>query len=447
MKTLTKKSIKDILAMMGAKRDDWQIDIPYQTFKKKNFYLSGPRQIGKTTASAETAFILALKGLKVLYLTHKADNARDVMGRVLAYANQLVHNGVVTRIQPSNGFTRIEFSSGGEIAFRVRGPGVSVGLTFDCIIWDEAQKISPEIIEEVKPILSVSKYRLQLFIGTPPTEKDRAYNPNGPFMLAKQQNAENYVEFSCAEKYSEDIEISYENMIKANPAAKRLPGYWEFLQEEAKNMDHESFCRQYFGVWHDTTVKKVHDPYLTSEQVNNMLTEKGSVENSFTASIGISANSNFAYIAMNDGVVSEIVQKFELDLGGLDDVIDWVSDPQRLRTIKVIRIPSTARGKAIAEELKSKRLGNKIKVVSLPEFSNNLSRFLKQAEEGSLKVYKENEVKLALASFWLGYEPRSGSYDIKSGIYSDAAILMALVNSTVDKKLMERSRGAKAWVF
>lgn len=446
MKQLTKKSIKEVLeGVLNAKRDAWQIDTIYQTCKQKEYYLSGPRQIGKTTLAADTSLILAMKGLKVVYLCHRVDNVRDVMQRVLEYANPLKKEGIVTRISPSHGFYEIDFASGGKISFKVRTNSVSVGLTVDAIIWDEAQKIDSKIVEDVRPTLSQSDYKIQLFIGTPPKDDDWRLYYGGPFMEAKKRGLKNYKEFSAAEQYSPDIKINKATALKANPAGYRTKNFWADLERAAESMSHESFCRQYLGVWNVPQKNVQHEPQLTAKEVDKMLTTVGSKAKRFTASIGISANTNNAYIALNDGSTTEIAERFELEIGGLDDLIYWIKD--RMSMFNVVRVPSTARGKALAAEFKAMNMGAKIKVVTLPEFSNNLARFLKQTEEESLKVYKADDVSLALSSFWLSFEPRSGSHDVKSGVPADVTLMMALVNSTVDGKILERNKGAKALLW
>lgn len=446
LKTVPKETIKGFLDVIDYSIDEWQVSSIFQTIRKKEYYISGPRQFGKSQLSIACALILAFMGLKVLFLTHNVALSEDLMRRAVIYGRKLQEMGAVTQIYNNKNQKEIWFASGGCIKFGVRSPGVAVGTSWDAIFWDEAQKVSNEIVEEVLPILSQSKHRVQLHIGTPPTDQDLINYPDSPFIEARKRGGEAWKEFSAAPEYSPDIDISNLSLAKfSNPAWTRTPNFWDGLKKAQKTMSHEKYCRQYLGVWKADKKFNTHDPELTGKEVSAILTNRGSTARFFTCGVGINSASTKAYVSMNDGVVTEIAEVFDLDDGGFDSMVEWLVE--RARFVHSIRIPATVKGRALIETLKERRIGGKLKSTSMPEMDNFLSRFLKQTKANNLKVFRSSSVEMALGNFWLEYDSRSSTSVIKSGVPEDACLVLALVSSTVDENLTNRVSSAKAFWF
>lgn len=446
MKTQPKKVIQEILDLIDYDLDQFQIDAIFQAIRKKEYCISAPRQVGKSKLSNGYSIILAIKGLKVIYLTHTTALASDMLRRNLKYFNKLKEIGIVEKIVNDKNTKEVWFKDGGCIKYHVRSPGVAVGTSWDAIVWDEAQKVGNDLVEEIVPILSQSEHRMQLSIGTPPTDKDFIDYPDSPFIQAKKRGGEGWKEFSAFETYSPDIDITDLSLAKkANPAWKRTPNFWDGLKKAQKTMSHKQYCRQYLGVWSLPNKVNVSDPYWSGEKVSKILTSGGSKALRFTAGVGILPNSKTAYISMNDGVVCEIVERFDIADGGVDQIALWLKE--RIGQIYSVRVPANMKGKALQEVIKEMRFAGKLKMTSLPEMSNYLSRFIKQCEEGSLKVYRATDTELAMGSFWLGYDARSGTNEIKAGMPEDAALILSLVNATVDESIVKRSESAKAFWF
>lgn len=446
MKTQPKGKIKEVLELIDYSVDDFQTDAIFQAIRKKEYFISGPRQIGKSLLSCGYSIILAMKGLKVLYLTHTATLAADMMRRNMGYFKKLKELGIVENIINDKQAKEVWFTGGGCIKFNVRSPGVAVGTSWDAIVWDEAQKVSNELVEEIVPILSQSEHRMQLHIGTPPTDADFISYPDSPFVMAKKRSGDEWKEFSATDKYDPSIDITSLSLAKkANPAWKRTKNFWDGLKKAQKTMSHKQYCRQYLGVWTLPNRNEVHEPYFSGEKVSKIMTTAGSKSVTFTAGVGILPNSNTAYVSMNDGVVTEIVERFDVAEGGIDLIASWLRE--RLPSIQQIRVPANMRGKALHEVIKEQRFAGKVKMVTLPEMGNFLTRFVKQCESSSLKIYKATDSEIAMGSFWLSYDPRSGTNEIKSGLPEDSALVLALVNSTVDGDVVKRTQSAKAIYF
>ena len=66
---------------------------------------------------------------------------------------------LINRVEKLDSGGVVYFNSGGYVFIAVRSKDVGVGLTFDFIIWDEAQKVSQEMNEEHDDELSMSGAR------------------------------------------------------------------------------------------------------------------------------------------------------------------------------------------------------------------------------------------------------------------------------------------------
>mgnify|MGYP001206632641 FL=1 len=433
---VNKKRIRWLADLVGLPLDPWQVDAVLEADKHQVFALSAPRQNGKTQIVLMVMLLWALRGWHVLFLTHRMDNVRREMSKMVGLCSVLKAQGLVTKISNSNGFYEIYFASGGSILFRVRTPGVGVGLTVDAIIWDEAQKVDGEYALEAVATMRQSKWKKELLVGTPPTKRDFDMYPDAPFIQMKKNGGDNYREYSAAAFYDASIPLTIQLARKANPAYRRTNNFWKDLQSNYAKTSHRQFMGQYMGVWWFPQVANFHDPELKPDEVAKMLTLRGSTATRFVASVGILPGSDRAYVAMSDGVTVEIAEEFDLGMGQLDGVIDWLKE--HMRTISQVRIPANQRGQTLAKLLDEKNIGKKVRLLKMPETGNNIARFLAQAKAGSLLVYGGNNARIALSSFWLTVDQRSGSVSVGAGIDSDAALVLALVNATVDEKLSDR---------
>jgi hypothetical protein len=444
-KKMTKKMIRDLTTAFGFTLDPTQIDALYMAENNVEAFLSWCRQAGKTETILAWLILGAVQGYSGLFFSHDSNTVNAAMARFSQVCVPLMDPsvGLVKKISPSNGFTQVEFTSGAMVYFRVRTPGAGRGLTFDRIVFDEAAIMDGSALAEVTPTLTNSKQRRILMAGTPPTPDDiRKYGTDTPWIKARAAG-KNWMELSSAPEYDPELPTDLEAVRKANPMWRRITDLKGLIELELSKMSHEAFCRERLGVWNLPKPGEQHDPYLTKAEVDAMLTTQGTRDNTrFTAAIGILPGADEAYIAMSDGAITEIAETFDIGMGQLYELVDWITERARTQ-IDEIRIPNNQRGKALEKMLREKRLSQKVKMITVPEASSKISLFLKQTSEGSLKVYKSDETYMALTSFWLGIVPMSGSVDIRAGLDNDAARVIALTYATREGKLLDRATPIK----
>lgn len=458
IKKVDKTMIENFSKYIGLPISDWQVDIVYKTFTEGRVFLSAPRRCGKTQISLLIMIMAAMLGRSVIFLIHSKDGARDVMTRVVKYCKILENNGYIEKILKSNGFHEIYFKNGGRILFRVRGEGVAVSMAFDTVIWDESQKIKQSTVEEVTPVLQEFNHPIELFIGTPPTEKDfELYGVGNPFIDEKKKslNEKNtsFIEYSSYDSYDPDRKFTYHDARRANPSWKRMPDFWKRLKEVQTTMSHESFARQYLGVWNFPESYDKKEPYLTSSDLDGVFTNNGSKSQSFIAGVGIIPHSSECYIIFSDGVIFELVSIFSVEWNDFSDVVDFLYE--RRRILKKIVLPKNSLGQLLNNKLLEKKIAkNKINLITITELNSLSYTFLKQLKSKELKIFNNDTVSIALSSFTLEYSDKWGVNEVKSTIPEDLALLYGFFNAVSSdpfdvrvekKKEAERASGVNSY--
>ena len=180
---------------------------------------------------------------------------------------------------------------------------------------------------------------------------------------------------------------------------------------------------------------------FSPSEVNGFLTKKASISSKFVVSIGITADSDVAYAAFNDGRTTEVGHRWDIPHGELHQMAEDIRS--KARSFSQIRISATPRGKALAEMLRERKLGAKVKLVDMPTGSSNLNLFLDQVQDGRLRVWDgdaKQETRMALTTFWLEINPRSGGVVAVSTLKSHETLMLALANSAVDDARAARLR-------
>lgn len=139
--------------------------------------ITKPRQNGKSFAGRLYAVIMGMAGKKVLYTCHNGSTTRKMFQFLSALANRA--SDVRKRLDPALPFVRsagnegIYFANGGCIEFQTRTNSGALGTTYDVIVVDEAQELTYEQLEVIKPttIAAESGEPQMVYVGTPPGPK------------------------------------------------------------------------------------------------------------------------------------------------------------------------------------------------------------------------------------------------------------------------------------
>lgn len=173
---------------------DWQGELVTDWLGRDlgGMYVSGSvgiavaRQNGKNGAiEIRELFGMVELGEAFLHTAHEVKTARKAFKRLLYFFGDCVNdpgakypelNRLVTEIRKTNGQEAIFLSNGGSIEFVARSRGSGRGYTVDVLVIDEAQELTDEELEALRPTISHAPLGNPqvIYAGTPPNpEKDQ----------------------------------------------------------------------------------------------------------------------------------------------------------------------------------------------------------------------------------------------------------------------------------
>lgn len=226
--------------------------------------LSRPRQNGKSYAARYYAiWCAAIEGRAVLYTAHNGGTTRkmfkfvcDFMEGNADFAHLLKPNG--QGIYKAQGAEGIYLVNGGLIEFSTRTNSGARGGTYDVIVVDEAQELTDEQAEAMRPttIASVSGDPQMIYLGTPP-------GPKCPGTVFRELHARAHdgslgnawwLEWAATE-VGDTLDAA--RWYECNP----LMGHRireEVMADAAATTRPDSFAREYLGWWSEDSKSVAH---------------------------------------------------------------------------------------------------------------------------------------------------------------------------------------------
>lgn len=213
-----------------------------------------PRQNGKNAVvEATELFKTAVQGRRVLHTAHEVKTARRHFLRMQDYFDNDSYpelKAAVKTIRQTNGQEAIVLKNGGSIEFIARSKSSGRGFTCDDLVLDEAQELTDEQLEALRPVISAapSGDPQTIYMGTPtpPTSPGTvlvrmykaAHSDTPPKRLAWLEWAVDSVgDVSDRRRWR-----------RVNPAiGTRLRE--ETIEAEATSFSPESFARERLGWW------------------------------------------------------------------------------------------------------------------------------------------------------------------------------------------------------
>lgn len=221
----------------------------------KTIAISKPRQNGKSFGARHYAiWMAAVEGKKVLYTAHHGKTMRKMFKAVADFVEGTPDFRAALRpgregVYRAAGSEGVYFADGGMIEFATRTNSGGRGETYDVIVVDEAQELTDEQLEALKPttLASDSGDPQMIYLGTPPNGKcpgtvfrglhDKAH--------AGALGGAWWLEWAAAEVGDPmDVDLWY----RCNPAL----GYRiheDVMADAAATTASDGFFREYLGWW------------------------------------------------------------------------------------------------------------------------------------------------------------------------------------------------------
>ena len=248
-------------------------------FASKTICISKPRQNGKSFGSRKYAITMGSKGKHVLYSAHNGSTVRKMFKHIADEVEgtpELAKR--VKSIYKAAGTEGVYFHNGGCIEFQTRTNSGARGETYDVIIIDEAQELTYDQLDAIKPttLASESGDPQMIFVGTPPNEKCSGDVFADYHEAAHAGKAGNmwWLEWSVDEVPDlTDREHALELAYRTNPAlGYRIREDVMLDAIDSYVMKPDSFAREYLGRWNPSL--RVADFLITSMSWHNTQTAK-----------------------------------------------------------------------------------------------------------------------------------------------------------------------------
>ena len=212
--------------------------------------ISIPRQVGKTFLLGAIVFALCLlfPNLTVIWTAHRLRTASETFSSMQSFARRPKVRPFVRKVVLGSGDEEIQFHNGSRILFGARERGFGRGFSgVDVLVFDEAQILTENAIDDMVPATNQAPNPLILFTGTPPkpTDPGEVFAMKRTEALSGESDDTVYIEFS-ADLGADPLDR--DQWRKANPSyPQRTPA--AAMLRMKKNLTEDSFVREALGIW------------------------------------------------------------------------------------------------------------------------------------------------------------------------------------------------------
>jgi hypothetical protein len=257
-------AVRDTCGRIDIKFDPWQDGAGRLILAKRKdglyaadtVVISIPRQVGKTFLIGSIIFALCIinPGLTVIWTAHRFKTARETFISMKASALRKVMGAHIDpeQIYSGAGNESINFRNGSRVIFGARERGGGRGFSeVDVLVFDEAQILSTNAMDDMVPTTNQAKNPLILLTGTPP----RPIDPGEVFTLLRdaalsgESSDTLYIELSAERSASP---TDREQWRMANPSYPHRTSERAILRMK-KNLSDQSFLREGLGIWDETS--------------------------------------------------------------------------------------------------------------------------------------------------------------------------------------------------
>lgn len=358
--------------------------------------LAVPRQNGKNALLEMREFYgLCIMGEQILHSAHEVKTAAEAFRRLASFfENEHEHPELAAAckaIRRTNGQEAIELKNGGCIRFSARSRGASRGMTFDLVVYDEAQELTDEQLEATMSTMAAAPLgnRQMILTGTPP-------GPNSPGTVFQRvrrdalKGADEHLAWHewSVESFTAETVADRDVWYETNPALGiRLDE--SYTEEEWRRMSPDGFARERLGWWSDVETR---DAVFTKQEWDALKGEPHEKDEKERIGYGVKFSVDGGIYSLCVAV-RHPVRKTWIELvdcrpvsGNLQGLADWLCE--RKDTIAVVAIDGRANTAALIRKLLDGGFPRKAIVATTPSEVAGAASFLYNAvKESSIEHY------------------------------------------------------------
>ncbi len=378
-------------AAFGVTLDEWQETVLEAALGERSdgtwaaltVGLSAPRQNGKSQliVARGLAGALLFGEKKILISAHQQDSARETFGKFLemiegnpALESRLYGGSIARGVMNALNREHIKFANGAKIQFKARSMSGGRGFSADCLMLDEAQRLSRNAWVSINSTMSARENPQIWLMGTPPTPDDDG-EVFGSVRRAAMDGARRcaYLEWSADPGDDPALESTRR---KANPAWDTRINH-EVVEAEFVTYTPEAFALDRLGIWLSDVG---HSRLITAKQWSDSGVEHPPEKvTGKTFGVAFSADGRRVSIGgavkHEDGVHVELVGSEAGDLSaGIASLADWLVERQI--SVDLIVMAGRAGSTALYEELLDRKVKTRIlHMASFADYTGACSMF------------------------------------------------------------------------
>lgn len=320
--------------------------------------LSVPRQNGKNAIiEARELFGMVVLGEAFLHAAHEVKTTKKAFKRLQYFFGKQVNdpsarfpelNALVTEIRLTNGQEAIFLSTGGSVEFVARSNGSGRGFTVDVLILDEAQHLTEEELEAIRPAVSAAPLgnAQVIYTGTPPGPKVSG----AVFKRVRSSCLQRRAPKRCWHEWSADPDKvdpdSRRCLHRANPSlGMGRPGalQMDVIKGEREDMDLAGFLRERLGMWDEGHTK---DGVISSADWARCKDAAVAIEGRPVLALDVSPMLTFAGIVaaglVGDGRIGVEVTSDGASLIDYREGVEWAIELLTAAAVEVWMAPGSA---------------------------------------------------------------------------------------------------------
>lgn len=290
--------------------------------------LSVPRQNGKTLDTAGRILAgMVMYSEWVIYTAHLQKTATETFMEIKGLFETPKLEKYVKEIKSALGREQIILKNGGRVMFVARTRNGGRGLHGDCLVFDEAQELTPEQQASFLPALAASQNPQTIYLGTPPDENSFGI----VFRNIRDKALDGLTESTAWTEYSVkevgDVKDKT-RWAKTNPALGRRIRETT-IESECEQMSDEIFARERLGWW-SPVVKEVIDYAIDADKWLECSSEEEKPEGKIAYGVKFSADGAEVIICgavIDDSGIARISEiKRENTSVGTRWLSDWLNE-------------------------------------------------------------------------------------------------------------------------
>lgn len=447
-------SVRATCAAMGLGFDRWQDDLGKLVCAKRRnglyaadmFAMSIPRQTGKTYFLGALVFALSLKHANrtTIWTAHRTRTAGETFKSMQGFAKREKIAPHIAKVSLARGEESVLFKNGSRILFGARERGFGRGFAgVDILIFDEAQILSENAMDDMVPATNAAPNPLIIFAGTPPRPDDpgEVFTMLRTEALAGEVDDVGYVEIGADPDADPDDREQWRRM---NPSYPHRTSARAILRMR-KALSEESFRREAMGIWDEISV---HQPIVKASRWRELI-DYGPEDGVAPDALGVDMSHGRAISVGASWRMGEDEYHVEEVWSGTDPAlaIEWIAD-RAGRRIPVL-IDSASPAASLEPELRARRV--KVRRTSASDMATACGLFENKVHAADTDTALTHGDQPAVTEALFGARKRqirdAGGWawdrrDPTCVIHPLVAVTLALLGATQNRRAGNRSGGA-----